>query len=59
MTPTLKSRARALSEQHEQVAQALSCAAAGEPDRLLNASWKGRLDTDIACLVRDIRKERS
>lgn len=60
MTLSLKSRARALAEHHQaEVADALYCVAAGYPDRLLKASWKGRLDRDIACLVRDIEKERN
>lgn len=58
MSPTLKSRARGLAELHADVMVALSCAAAGKPERLLNASWKGHLDTDIACLMREIERER-
>lgn len=51
-----KSRARALAELHQQVANDLLCAAAGNPRRLEQAKYKGSLDSEIARLVTDIRR---
>ncbi len=57
MTRDLKERARDLANKHFDVAVALTNAAAGYPDRLLKAPWRGSLDNDIARLVTDIRKD--
>lgn len=56
MTTEQMRRARDLAQLLQTAAQDLLCAAAGFPDRLERARWKGRLDTEIACLITDIRR---
>jgi hypothetical protein len=50
-------RARALAVLHRDVSVALTCAAAGYPDRLTSAKWLGGLDRSIHCLILDLERK--